>query len=115
MITLTAKDVLPHDGTSGTLVGRVWMPDIAGPAVVGDDLSKLKPGSPEAMKLKQVLIDQNAWSQYLEVGIGPDAEVFTKAPTMSAVGTGMDAGVHPKSTWNNPEPEVVLVVSSGGG
>ena len=180
MITLTATDVLPQDGTSGTLVGRVWMPDMAGPAVVavrsdgvfdvsarfstvsalceaenpaealrgiagkrigdlesivantpldrrdrtkpwllapldlqvlkaagvtfaismlervieerargnpvsaeairkevlrlvGDDLSKLKPGSPEAMKLKQVLIDQNAWSQYLEVGIGPDA------------------------------------------
>ena len=66
------------------------------------------------MKLKQVLIDQNAWSQYLEVGIGPDAEVFTKAPTMSSVGTGMDAGLHPKSTWNNPEPEVVLVVSSRG-
>src|SRR5712672_4481555 len=80
--------------------------------LVGDDFSKLKPGSPEAMKLKQVLIDQNAWSQYLEVGIGPDAEVSTKAPTMSSVGTGMDAGLHPKSTWNNPEPEVVLVVSS---
>ena len=82
--------------------------------LVGDDLSKLKPGSPEAMRLKQVLIDQNAWSQYLEVGIGPDAEVFTKAPVLSSVGTGMDAGLHPKSTWNNPEPEVVLVVSSKG-
>src|SRR4051812_20257707 len=221
MIALTAKDVLPQDGTSGSLVGRVWLPDVAGPAVVagrsdgvfdvsasfstvsavceqddpaaalqaakgtrlgdldgilantppdrrdrnkpwllapldlqvlkaagvtfaismlervieerargnpasadairkevvrlvGDDLSKLKPGSAEAMKLKQVLIDQNAWSQYLEVGIGPDAEVFTKAPVLSSVGTGMDAGLHPKSTWNNPEPEVVLVVSSGG-
>src|SRR3954453_12822849 len=221
MITLTAKEVLPEDGASGTLGGRVWMPDMAGPAVVavrsdgvfdvsegittvsalceeanpaealraivgkrigalesilantppdrrdsakpwllapldlqvlkaagvtfaismlervieerargnpasaeairkevvrlvGDDLSKLKPGSPEAMKLKAVLIDQNAWSQYLEVGIGPDAEVFTKAPTMSSVGSGMDAGLHPKSTWNNPEPEVVLVVSSRG-
>src|SRR6195256_5824531 len=219
MITLTAREVLPDDGTSGTLVGRVWMPDMAGPAVaavrsdgvfdvsagistvsalceeanpaealraivgkrigdlesilantppdrrdrtkpwllapldlqvlkaagvtfaismlervieerargnpasaeairkevlrlVGDDLSKLKPGSGEAMKLKQVLIDQNAWSQYLEVGIGPDAEVFTKAPTMSSVGTGMDAGLHPKSTWNNPEPEAVMVVAS---
>src|SRR5689334_16587014 len=221
MITLTAKDVLPDDGTAGALVGRVFLPDVAGPAVVavrgdgvfdvsasfatvsalceqddpaaalqaakgarigdldsivantppdrrdrtkpwllapldlqvlkaagvtfaismlervieerargnpasaeairkevvrlvGDDLSKLKPGSPEAMKLKSVLIDQNAWSQYLEVGIGPDAEVFTKAPTMSSVGTGMDAGLHPKSTWNNPEPEVVLVVSGAG-
>ena len=82
--------------------------------LVGDDLSKLKPGSPEAARLKQVLIDQNAWSQYLEVGIGPDAEVFTKAPVLSSVGSGMDAGLHPKSTWNNPEPEVVLVVSSKG-
>jgi fumarylacetoacetate (FAA) hydrolase family protein len=82
--------------------------------LVGDDLSKLKPGSPEAMRLKDVLISQHAWSQYLEVGIGPDAEVFTKAPVLSSVGTGMDAGLHPKSTWNNPEPEVVLVVSGGG-
>ena len=221
MISLTAKDVLPEDGTRGALVGRVWMPQVQGPAVVairsdgvfdmsakfptvsalceesdpagalrgvkgerigdldailantppdtrdpkkpwllapldlqvlkaagvtfaismlervieerargnpasaeairkevtrlvGDDLSKLRPGSPEAARLKQVLIDQNAWSQYLEVGIGPDAEVFTKAPVLSSVGSGMDAGLHPKSTWNNPEPEVVLVVSSKG-
>jgi fumarylacetoacetate (FAA) hydrolase family protein len=221
MITLTAKDVLPDDGARGTLVGRIFLPQVQGPAVVavrddgvfdvtshvatvsalceeddpamslreargerigdldalltntppdrrdptkpwllapvdlqvlkaagvtfaismlervieerargnpasaeairkevlrlvGDDLSKLKPGSAEALRLKQVLIEQNAWSQYLEVGIGPDAEVFTKAPVMSSVGTGMDAGLHPKSTWNNPEPEVVLVVSSRG-
>src|SRR6185295_3208819 len=182
-ISLTAKDLLPEDGTKGTLAGRVWLPQANGPAVVavrgdgvfdvtarfatisalceeantapdhrdrqkpwllapvdlqtlkaagvtfaismlervieerakgnpasaeairkevtkliGDDLSKLKPGSDQAMRLKQVLIDQNAWSQYLEVGIGPDAEVFTKAPTLSSVGTGMDAGLHPKST-----------------
>jgi fumarylacetoacetate (FAA) hydrolase family protein len=221
MITLSAKDVLPEDGTRGTLVGRVFLPQARGPAVVavrddgvfdvttrfptmsalceeenpasalratrgeriggletilantppdrrdpkkpwllapvdlqvlkaagvtfaismlervieerargnpasaeairkevvrlvGDDLSKLKPGSTEAMRLKQILIEQNAWSQYLEVGIGPDAEVFTKAPVMSSVGTGVDAGLHPKSTWNNPEPEVVVVVSSRG-
>jgi fumarylacetoacetate (FAA) hydrolase family protein len=221
MITLTTKDVLPEDGTSGTLVGRVWLPQAEGPAVVavraegvfdvsagfptvsalceeekpaqalrgiegsrigdlesilfntppdrrdpkkpwllapvdlqvlkaagvtfavsmlervieerargnpasaeairkevvrlvGDDLSRLKPGSAEALRLKEVLIEQKAWSQYLEVGIGPDAEVFTKAPVLSSVGTGMDAGLHPKSTWNNPEPEVVLVVSSRG-
>ena len=82
--------------------------------LVGDDLSKLKPGSPEAMRLKEVLIKQGAWSQYLEVGIGPDAEIFTKAPTMSAVGTGYDAGLHPMSNWNNPEPEVVLVIASDG-
>jgi len=221
MITLTTKDVLPGDGTNGTLVGRVWLPQAEGPAVVavrgegvfdvsaefptvsalceeenpaqalrglagsrvgdlesilvntppdrrdpkkpwllapvdlqvlkaagvtfavsmlervieerargnpasadairrevvrlvGDDLSRLKPGSAEAFRLKAVLIEQKAWSQYLEVGIGPDAEVFTKAPVLSSVGTGMDAGLHPKSTWNNPEPEVVLVVSSRG-
>jgi fumarylacetoacetate (FAA) hydrolase family protein len=82
--------------------------------LVGDDLSRLKPGSPEAMALKEVLVAQGAWSQYLEVGIGPDAEVFTKAPTMSAVGAFMDAGLHPKSTWNNPEPEVVIVVTADG-
>ena len=221
MLTLTAKSILPEDGTSGTLVGRAWLPRLNGPAVVavrsdgvfdvtsrfptasalceeenpaaalrgikgerigdleslgantppdrrdrqkpwmlapldlqvlkaagvtfaismlervieerargnpasadairkevvklvGDDFSKLKPGSAEAMRLKQVLIEQGAWSQYLEVGIGPDAEVFTKAPVLSSVGTGMDAGLHPKSTWNNPEPEVVLAVSSRG-
>lgn len=221
MITLTQKDILPEDGTRGTLVGRVWLPRVGGPAVVavrddgvfdvsaqfptvsalcdhddpaqalraskgerigdldqllantppdhrdrqkpwllapvdlqvlkaagvtfaismlervieerargnpasaeairkeverlvGDDLSKLKPGSAEAMRLKQALIEHNAWSQYLEVGIGPDAEVFTKAPVLSSVGAGMDAGLHPKSTWNNPEPEVVLAVSSQG-
>jgi fumarylacetoacetate (FAA) hydrolase family protein len=82
--------------------------------VIGADLSKLKPGSPEAMRLKQHLIAQGAWSQYLEVGIGPDAEIFTKAQPMSAVGAGMDAGLHPISTWNNPEPEVVVVVASSG-
>src|SRR4051812_5868460 len=82
--------------------------------LVGDDLAKLKPGSPEAARLKQVLIEQNAWSQYLEVGIGPDAEIFTKAQPMAAVGTWMDAGVNPMSNWNNPEPEVVLVVASTG-
>jgi fumarylacetoacetate (FAA) hydrolase family protein len=82
--------------------------------LVGDDLASLKPGSAEAAHLKQVLIEQGAWSQYLEVGIGPDAEIFTKAQPMAAVGTGMDAGIHPKSSWNNPEPEVVLVASSSG-
>lgn len=82
--------------------------------LIGDDLSKLKPGSPEATRLKEVLIAQNSWSQYLEVGIGPDAEIFTKAPPMSAVGTGADAGLHPASSWNNPEPEIVLVVASDG-
>ncbi len=82
--------------------------------LVGGDLKKLKPGSKQAMALKDALIRAGAWSQYLEVGIGPDAEVFTKAPPMAAVGTGADAGLHPISTWNNPEPEVVLVVRSDG-
>jgi fumarylacetoacetate (FAA) hydrolase family protein len=82
--------------------------------LIGDDLSKLRAGSPEAMKLKHVLMEKGAWSQYLEVGIGPDAEIFTKSQVMSAVGHGMEAGLHPVSTWNNPEPEVVLVVASSG-
>jgi fumarylacetoacetate (FAA) hydrolase family protein len=83
--------------------------------LIGHDLAKLKPGSPEAAELKKMLIAQGAWSQYLEVGIGPDAEIFTKSQPMSTVGTGMDAGVHPSSSWNNPEPELVLVVNSTGG
>lgn len=83
-------------------------------ALIGDDLSKLKPGSPEAMQLKAVLIAQGAWSQYLEVGIGPDAEIFTKAQPMAAVGTAVDGGINPASTWNNPEPEVVIVVAADG-
>jgi fumarylacetoacetate (FAA) hydrolase family protein len=82
--------------------------------MVGDDLSKLRPGSDQAMALKQVLIRQGAWSQYLEVGIGPDAEIFTKSQPMAAVGSGADAGLHPGSTWNNPEPEIVLAVASSG-
>ena len=83
-------------------------------AVVGDDLAAIKPGSPQAAALKQLLIDKGMWSQYLEVGIGPDAEVFTKAPVLSAVGTGEDIGILAASVWNNPEPEVVLAVSSRG-
>jgi fumarylacetoacetate (FAA) hydrolase family protein len=82
--------------------------------LVGGDLKRLKPGSPEAMALKEALIKADAWSQYLEVGIGPDAEIFTKAPPMAAVGLGADAGLHPISSWSNPEPEVVLVVASSG-
>ena len=82
--------------------------------IIGDNLSSVRPGSPEAARLKDALIAQNAWSQYLEVGIGPDAEVFTKSQPMSAVGTGAAIGIHPKSEWNNPEPEIVLVVGSHG-
>ena len=83
-------------------------------AVIGDNLSRIRPGSPEAGRLKEVLIAERVWSQYLEVGIGPDAEIFTKAQPMSAVGTGADVGIHPKSEWNNPEPEIVLAVNSRG-
>ena len=83
-------------------------------AAVGDDLSRLRPGSAEAMRVKALLIERKLWSQYLEVGIGPDAEIFTKAPPMASVGTGVAVGLHPGSTWNNPEPEVVLAVSPAG-
>jgi fumarylacetoacetate (FAA) hydrolase family protein len=83
-------------------------------AVIGDDLAAVVPGSPGAAKLKEVLLAKNLWSQYLEVGIGPDAEVFTKSQPMSAVGTGAEIGIHPKSEWNNPEPEIVLCVNSRG-
>jgi fumarylacetoacetate (FAA) hydrolase family protein len=83
-------------------------------AQIGTDLSKLKPGSPQAMSLKKLLQEQGLWSQYLEVGIGPDAEVFSKAPVLSAVGTGAEIGIRSDSSWNNPEPEVVLAVDSRG-
>jgi fumarylacetoacetate (FAA) hydrolase family protein len=82
--------------------------------LIGTDLSELVPGSETAMKVKAALIAKGVWSQYLEVGIGPDAEIFTKAPTMASVGFGADVGLHPVSSWNNPEPEVALVVSSAG-
>ena len=83
-------------------------------AVIGEDLASVRPGSPEAVRLKEVLIKQGAWSQYLEVGIGPDAEIFTKAQPMSSVGLGAEIGIHPKSEWNNPEPEIVLAMNSRG-
>jgi len=83
-------------------------------SVMGDNLRNVKPGSAQAMKLKEVLVAQGVWSQYLEVGIGPDAEIFTKSQAMSAVGSGFDVGLHPGSSWNNPEPEIVLVINSKG-
>ncbi len=83
-------------------------------SVIGDNLRNVKPGSAQAMKLKEVLVAQGVWSQYLEVGIGPDAEIFTKSQAMSAVGSGFDVGLHPGSSWNNPEPEIVLVINSKG-
>ena len=83
-------------------------------SVIGDNLRNVKPGSDQAAKLKEVLVAQGVWSQYLEVGIGPDAEIFTKSQAMSAVGSGFDVGLHPGSSWNNPEPEIVLVINSKG-
>ena len=83
-------------------------------AAIGDDLSRLKPGSEGAMRLKETLVKSGAWSQYLEVGIGPDVEVFTKNQPMAAVGSGADAGFHSGSHWNNPEPEAALAVASSG-
>lgn len=77
-------------------------------AQIGTDLAALKPGSEQAMRLKTLLEEQGLWSQYLEVGIGPDAEMFSKAPVLSSVGTGADIGIRSDSSWNNPEPEVVL-------
>jgi fumarylacetoacetate (FAA) hydrolase family protein len=83
-------------------------------AIVGPDLRGIKPGSPEAARVKDVLVAKGMWSQYLEVGIGPDAELFTKCPPMAAVGLGARVGVHPASVWSNPEPELVLVIDRKG-
>ncbi|MCR6497566.1 fumarylacetoacetate hydrolase family protein [Shinella sp. CPCC 101442] len=82
--------------------------------LVGASLRDLKAGSPQAANVKAALVEEGLWSQYLEVGIGPDAEVFTKAQALSSVGHGADVGLHPISSWNNPEPEVVLAVDSRG-
>ncbi|WP_441002441.1 fumarylacetoacetate hydrolase family protein [Pseudocolwellia agarivorans] len=81
---------------------------------IGSSIENLIPGSPEALDLKEVLIKENMWSQYLEVGIGPYAEVFTKSQSLSSIGLGAQVGLHPISSWNNPEPEVVLAVNNQG-
>ncbi|AMD00875.1 fumarylacetoacetate hydrolase family protein [Halomonas chromatireducens] len=82
--------------------------------MIGKDLSRIAPGSDEAMALKAALQARGAWSQYMEVGLGPDAEVFTKAQPLSSVGFGAYVGLHPASKWNNPEPEIVLAVDAIG-
>lgn len=82
--------------------------------LIGDDLRALRPGSEQAMAVKAALIERGLWSQYLEVGIGYDAEIFTKGQPMSSVGFGAHVGIHPRSTWNNPEPEIVIVASPAG-
>jgi fumarylacetoacetate (FAA) hydrolase family protein len=83
-------------------------------AAIGTNMRSVIPGSPEAAVLKSTLIKDGMWSQYLEVAIGPDAEIFTKAPVLSTVGWGSEIGVRSDSDWNNPEPEIVLVVNSAG-
>ena len=83
-------------------------------AEIGAELKSVKPGSAEAMRLKESLIRRNLWSQYLEVGIGPDAEVFNKSQPLSAVGIGAEIGIRADSSWNNPEPEVVLAINRAG-
>ncbi len=81
---------------------------------IGTDLGQVRPGSDDAARLKVALQQRGLWSQYLEVGIGPDAEVFTKCQPLASVGVGAEIGINPKSSWNNPEPEIVLVVNSRG-
>ncbi|MEO8158783.1 MAG: fumarylacetoacetate hydrolase family protein [Betaproteobacteria bacterium] len=83
-------------------------------AEIGTEIKTIKPGTPEAKRVKESLIKRNLWSQYLEVGIGPDAEVFNKSQPMSAVGLGAEIGVRADSIWNNPEPEVVLAINRAG-
>ena len=82
--------------------------------IIGADVTAIKPGSPEAEELKKTLMARGAWSPYLEVGIGPYAEIFTKAPAMAAVGYGAEIGIRHDSDWNNPEPEVTLIVNAKG-
>lgn len=95
-------------------------PDKAGEAraaldrQIGGRLAEVAPGSAEAESLKTVLLDKGLWSQYLEVGLGRDAEIFTKGQPLSSVGHGATVGLHPRSGWNNPEPEVVLICASTG-
>lgn len=81
---------------------------------IGTDLSQVKPGSAEAARLKAALQARGLWSQYLEVGIGPDVEIFTKCQPLASVGIGAEIGINPASSWNNPEPEIVLAVNSSG-
>ena len=83
-------------------------------AIIGPDLRGIQPGTPEAARVKEVLVGRGMWSQYLEVGIGPDAELFTKCPPMAPVGLGARVGIHPASVWSNPEPELVLAINRAG-
>lgn len=83
-------------------------------AAIGVDLGSIVPGSTEAADLKTALQAKDLWSQYLEVGLGPDIEIFTKTQPLASVGHGEWIGLHPRSSWSNPEPEVVLVIAPDG-
>jgi len=107
--TLGVGGATAGNGSTNTALGTG-----ASSSGAGADLSSVRPGSAEAARLKERLVAEGAWSQYLEVGLGPDAEIFTKAPVLSAVGTAADAGIRAGSIWNNPEPEIALVVTSTG-
>jgi fumarylacetoacetate (FAA) hydrolase family protein len=108
MLERLVEEMVKGDPSKGETARRTIQSEI------GTSLETLKPGSPEAARLKEALIKRSMWSQYLEVGIGPDAEIFTKCPPMAAVGAGAEIGIHRKSSWNNPEPEIVMVVSAAG-
>ena len=97
-------------GDAGRAAG---MRELVGKAL-GGSIHGIRPGSPEAAEAKRILMAEGLWSQYLEVGIGPDPEVFTKAPVLSSVGLGAGIGIPAFSSWNNPEPELVLVATSRG-
>ncbi len=115
-VTFVDLDARAGDRGAGARQPRCRRPRSAGRSTASSATTSRSssPARRRRRALKEVLIEQGVWTQYLEVGIGPDAEIFTKAQPMAAVGTGMDAGLHPNSSWNNPEPEVVLVVSSAG-
>jgi fumarylacetoacetate (FAA) hydrolase family protein len=98
---------------AGDAARAAEMRELVGKAL-GGSIATVRPGSPEAAEAKRVLIAEGLWSQYLEVGIGPDPEVFTKAPVLSSVGLGAGIGIPRFSSWNNPEPELVLIVTSRG-
>ena len=81
---------------------------------IGADLSRVRPGTPAAARLREALVEAGMWSPYLEVGIGRDAEIFTKAPPLATVGYGTEIGILAASDWNNPEPEIVMIVNGAG-
>jgi len=80
----------------------------------GVALGKILPGSEEAARLRTALMEDGLWNDTLEVGFGPDVELFTKAQPLSAVGTGAEIAVLPTSKQTFAEPEVVLMLNADG-